>query len=79
MSEPLAEYETIDHPAHYGGDTPTEPIKVIRTWGLNFSLGNVVKYVVRAGQKPSTDALDDLRKAAFYLADEIAARESSHA
>lgn len=79
MSEPLAEYEAINHPAHYGGDIPTEPIKVIRAWGLNFALGNAVKYVARAGKKPGSDALDDLRKAAWYLADEIAARESSHA
>lgn len=36
--------------------------------GLSFSLGNVVKYVVRAGKKPGASALDDLTKAAEYIA-----------
>ena len=35
---------------------------------LSFSLGNVVKYVVRAGKKPGASALDDLTKAAEYIA-----------
>ena len=38
---------------HYGDKAdPYEAIKVIRAWGLNFSLGNVLKYVARAGKKP---------------------------
>lgn len=57
--------ETINHPAHYGGDTPTEPIKVIEAWGLGFHLGNAVKYIARAGKKG--DELEDLRKARWYL------------
>lgn len=65
----------IDHPAHYGGaDDPYEAIKVIEAWGLGFNLGNLVKYVSRAGKKG--DALEDLRKAAFYLAREIQNREA---
>lgn len=57
--------DAINHPAHYGGDTPTEPIKVIEAWGLDFSLGNAVKYIARAGRKGSE--LEDLRKARWYL------------
>jgi hypothetical protein len=49
-----------------------EPIDVIDAWGLGFALGNAVKYISRAGRKPGNDALTDLRKAAFYLAREIA-------
>lgn len=63
--------DTIDHPAHYGGDYAFEPIKVIDAWGLNFSLGNVVKYVARCGKKKTDDPLEDLKKARWYLAHEI--------
>lgn len=38
---------------------------------LNFNLGNVVKYVCRAGKKEGSDMLDDLMKARDYLSDEI--------
>lgn len=38
---------------------------------LNFNLGNVVKYVCRAGKKEGTDTFDDLMKARDYLMDEI--------
>lgn len=62
--------EAVDHPAHYGGaDNPYEAIKVIEAWKLGFHLGNTVKYISRAGQKG--DALEDLRKAAWYLNREI--------
>ncbi len=61
---------TINHPPHYGGDTPYEAIKVIEAWGLGFCLGNTVKYIARAGKK-SVDHLEDLRKARWYLDREI--------
>lgn len=60
--------ERVNHPAHYGGDTTYEAIKVINAWGpLNFNLGTVVKYIVRAGHKPNADNIEDLEKAQFYL------------
>ena len=66
--------ERVDHPSHYGGkDNPYEAIKVIEAWGLNFCLGNAVKYISRAGKKDKPGAsareagLEDLRKAAWYL------------
>ena len=65
--------ESINHPDHYGGkDNPYEAIKVIRAWGLSFSLGNVVKYIARAGKKDPTKRLEDLHKAMWYLQEEIA-------
>lgn len=68
--------EAVDHPAHYGGaDNPYETIKVIRAWGLNFELGNAVKYISRAGKKSPDTALEDLRKARWYLEYEIGQRE----
>lgn len=62
--------DQVNHPAHYGGeDNPYEAIKVIEAWGLGFCLGNTVKYISRAGKKGS--ALEDLKKAAWYLNHEI--------
>jgi len=66
-------------PAHYGGqDNTYEAIKVIEAWGLNFSLGNVIKYISRAGKKENTTALQDLLKAKKYLEFEIAKHEALH-
>lgn len=60
--------EVVDHPSHYGGENnPYEAIKVIETLELGFHLGNVVKYVLRAGKKPGADELEDLKKARWYL------------
>lgn len=59
--------DPVNHPAHYGGDTTYEAIKVITAWGLGFDLGNVTKYVARAGKKDPSKELEDLRKARFYL------------
>jgi hypothetical protein len=62
--------ESVNHPAHYGGeDNPYEAIKVVEAWSLGFCLGNVVKYVSRAGKKG--DPLEDLKKARWYLDREI--------
>ena len=67
--------DDISHPAYYGGaDNPYEAIKVVEAWELNFRLGNVVKYISRAGKKG--DALEDLRKARWYLNREIKTLES---
>lgn len=55
-------------PTHYGGEeNPFEPIKVIEAWGLNFHLGNVVKYIPRAGKKDPNKEIEDLKKARWYL------------
>lgn len=60
--------EAIDHPAHYGGkDDPYEAIKVIEAWNLDFSLGNAVKYISRAGKKNPDKLVEDLEKARWYL------------
>ena len=67
--------ETINHPQHYvPTDGTYEAIKVIDAWELDFALGNVVKYVARAGKKGNP--LEDLKKAAWYLNNEIKKRKS---
>ena len=66
--------EAVDHPAHYGGaDNPYEAIKVIEAWELGFNLGNTVKYIARVEHKGAS--IQDLKKAAWYLAREIENRE----
>ena len=60
--------EQVNHPQHYGGeDNPYEAIKVIEAWGLDFNLGNVVKYLSRAGKKSAETEIQDLEKALWYL------------
>jgi hypothetical protein len=71
-----AEKETVNHPSHYGGDTPHETIKCLKAWGLDSDalLWNAVKYISRAGKKG--DLLEDLKKAQFYLNRRIADLEA---
>ena len=65
----LSENESINHPDHYGGDNTYEAIKVIEAWDLDkcFYLGNVVKYISRAGKKDKAKEIEDLKKALWYL------------
>ena len=71
---PLPEPADTAHPDYYGGkDNPYEAIKVIEAWGLGFNLGNVVKYIARAGKKGA--ALPDLIKARDYITFEIESLE----
>jgi hypothetical protein len=62
----------VDHPEHYGGsDNTYEAINVIEAWDLNFHMGNVLKYINRAGKKDSSKYIEDLEKAKWYLEREI--------
>jgi hypothetical protein len=57
-------------PTHYGGaNNPYEVFNVLEAWGLDkdFYLGNVIKYIARAGKKDATKELEDLEKAEVYL------------
>lgn len=58
----------VNHPAHYGGDTPYEVIKVLEAWlspseFTGFLKGNVIKYQARATKKAGAQ---DYAKAAWY-------------
>ena len=80
---PVTTNEAVNHPSHYvwlKEFCGIEPIDITRH--LNFNLGNSIKYILRAGKKPlgkHTDnnvdlkegAIQDLKKAIFYLNDEI--------
>lgn len=64
--------EAIHHPEHYGGkDNPFEAIKIIEHFKLGFCLGNVIKYILRAGKKDPNKWIEDLKKARWYLDREI--------
>jgi hypothetical protein len=69
----LNELDTVvNHPSHYGGEGNIyETIKVIRAWNLGFSLGNAVKYLSRAGKKDPATRIEDLKKAVWYIQEEI--------
>ena len=56
-------------PPHYQGTI--QPIDLINAQDLNFNLGNVVKYVCRAGKKKGENILSDLEKAKDYINFEI--------
>jgi len=67
------EYEKVDHPDHYQSEK-IEAIDVIEAFELNFSLGSAVKYILRAGKKPTETAEEDLSKAVWYILREIKRR-----
>lgn len=75
-SEVRTNYDSVTHPEHYNKGVKYEPVKVIQDWKLNFCLGNVVKYVSRAGKKANNDRLTDLKKARQYLDFEIQQEEN---
>ena len=57
-------------PDHYGGkDSTYEVFNVLEAWKLDkdFYLGNVLKYLARAGKKSKTTEKEDLQKALVYL------------
>jgi hypothetical protein len=60
----------ILRPDHYGGkDNTYEVFNVLEAWNIDkdFYLGNVIKYVARAGKKDSSKTKEDLQKAMVYL------------
>ena len=63
--------DVVNHPKHYSSHP--SGIEVIQiTEHLNFCMGNVIKYVLRADYKGKP--IEDLRKAEWYLKREIARR-----
>jgi hypothetical protein len=57
-------------PSYYGGmHNKYEVFNVLEAWGLDkdFYLGNVIKYVARAGKKNKSTEREDLLKAIVYL------------
>lgn len=61
--------DNVSHPKHYN-DHPSGIECIDVAQAFNFNLGNVIKYVWRAGLK-SSDPMEDLLKAKEYLQFEI--------
>ena len=67
---PISATNAVAHPSHYTSHpSGIECIQV--TQHMNFNLGNVVKYVWRNGLKDSDNNIQDLKKAQWYLNNEI--------
>lgn len=73
---PNVSTDPVEEPPHYtfGG---IETIDFIEAKQLDFNLGNVVKYIARAGKKAGSDYLQDLKKARSYLERAIAKKEKN--
>lgn len=68
---PEDEHDPVNHPKHYTAHpSGVECIQI--TEHMGFCLGNAVKYIWRADLKH--DAIEDLRKAAWYIEREIERR-----
>jgi hypothetical protein len=64
-------HDAVNHPVHYTSHkSGVECIQV--TEHMGFNLGNAVKYLWRADLK--ADAVEDMRKAVWYIEREIAKR-----
>ena len=55
---------------YYEGKDGHRPWDIIEAFDLNFNLGNVIKYVCRAGRK-TKNPIEDLEKARVYIEREI--------
>lgn len=58
--------DLINHPSHYC-DGGIETIDYIMTLKAPFHLGNVIKYISRAGKKDKNAVLQDIEKARWYI------------
>ena len=63
----------VNHPSQY--NKGIETIDYIESWNMDFNIGNVIKYVTRAGYKDNK--LEDLEKAKWYLEREISKAEKN--
>ena len=62
--------DQVNHPQHYISDpSGVECIQITRH--RNFNIGNAIKYLWRAGLKNEGKHIEDLKKAIFYIDDEI--------
>lgn len=64
--------DMVNHPPHYTSH-PSGVECIDITKHMNFCLGNATKYLWRAGLK--IDAVEDLKKAVFYIEREIELRK----
>lgn len=71
VSETVHKHDPVNHPKHYTAHpSGVECIQI--TEHMGFNLGNAMKYIWRADEK--NNAIEDLRKAVWYVQREIAKR-----
>jgi len=61
--------ESVNHPDHYQDKSGIECIEIARH--RTFNIGNAFKYLWRAGIKNQDTQIEDLKKAIWYIEDEI--------
>ena len=66
-----ADNSLLIRPDYYNPDSAYEPRNVIKAWGLDWNLGNALKYIARCGKKANNSKLIDLEKAMTYIGFEI--------
>jgi len=66
QEDATVEHDAVSHPSYYceGG---IETLDFILAKKMDFLLGQVCKYIVRAGKKDPAKEVEDLEKARFYL------------
>lgn len=67
-------FDPIIRPKHYASH-PSGVECIVVAEHMNFCLGNAIKYLWRAGEKG--DAIEDLKKARWYIDREIARLDKS--
>ena len=67
----IEQKDLVNHPEHY--TKGIETIHYIKSWGMSYEQGNVVKYVSRYNIKhqQKEKQIQDLKKALWYLEDMI--------
>lgn len=74
VSESEKDPDPVNHPPHYKNH-PSGVECITITEHMGFNLGNATKYIWRADLK--NDAIEDLKKAAWYIDREIKRREGA--
>ncbi len=69
-------HDPVNSPKHYTGH-PSGVECITITRHMNFNRGNAMKYIWRAGEKGNL--IEDLKKAIWYLQDEIGRLEAEAA
>lgn len=66
----LGTHDPVNRPHHYTNHpSGVECIEITRH--MTFNLGNAIKYIWRSGKKDKNKTIEDLKKAIFYINDEI--------
>ena len=66
MKQAMKQSDVINNPKHYERYA-IEPVSFIMNNELPFWMGNVIKYIMRAGYKSNTAEITDLNKAKRYI------------